>query len=73
MKSISDEYWIGVGTRTDNATIESFMGKMKFERLKHIEIKLSTKLDREVRMYCRYYNTERLHSRHAYQTNQQVK
>ncbi len=61
------------GTPTDNATMESFMGKMKTERLKHIEIKSLVQLDREVRIYCRYYNTERLHSRHEYQTIQQVK
>lgn len=61
------------GTPTDNAIMESFMGKMKTERLKHIEITSLVQLDHEVHIYSLYYNTERLHSRHNYQTIQQVK
>lgn len=33
------------GTSTDNASMESFMGKMKMERLKHVEIKSLIQLD----------------------------
>lgn len=54
------------GISADNATMEPFIGKMKTEPLKYIEIKSLIQLNREVRIYCWYYNAERLYSRHEY-------
>lgn len=61
------------GTPTDNAMMESFMGKMKTERLKHVNITSFAKLESEIRIYCTYYNTSRKHSRHNYKTIKQLK
>lgn len=61
------------GTPTDNALMESLIGKLKTERLHHIDITTLAQLDKEVRMYANYYNQHRLHSRHGYLSIQQVK
>ncbi|MGL4953520.1 MAG: IS3 family transposase, partial [Culicoidibacterales bacterium] len=61
------------GTPTDNASMESFIGKMKNERLKHVEINSLIQLDHEARIFCTYHNNEKLHSRHGYMTLKEVK
>jgi transposase InsO family protein len=61
------------GTPVDNALMESFMGKLKTERLHHLDITSLAQLDSETSIYCSYYNAQRLHSRHGYLTIEQVK
>ncbi|MGL6056736.1 MAG: hypothetical protein ACRC17_00270 [Culicoidibacterales bacterium] len=65
--------WLCIKFGISKSTYYSRIRTRNAKRLKHIEIKSLVQLDREVRIYCRYYNTERLHSRHGYQTIQQVK
>jgi transposase InsO family protein len=61
------------GTPTDNALMESFTGKLKTERIHHLDITSLTQLDGETSIYCSYYNTQRLYSWHEYLTIEQVK
>jgi putative transposase len=58
-----------IGTPTDNAVMESFMGKLKCERTKHREYETSLMLTEDLLYYIySYYNTKRIHQSLGYKT-----
>jgi len=61
------------GTPTDNAMMESFMGKIKTEKLKHHEYRNLKELEKAVEEYKDYYNKKRLKQSLGYKTIKEFK
>ena len=61
------------GTPTDNAMMESFMGKLKTEKINHHEYKKLRDLEKAVEEYKDYYNNKRLKQSIGYKTIKEVK
>lgn len=59
------------GKPTDNAMMESFMGKLKTEKLKHYTYKTNHELEEALFTYCEWYNTKRKKESLNYRTIQE--
>jgi putative transposase len=61
------------GTPTDNAMMESFMGKLKNEEINHHEYKNLRDLEKAIEEYKDYYHNKRLKQSIGYKTIKEFK